>query len=633
MSASGRRDEILKELRVGISDMDPAKGLCLLSGLADPDADYFTQSRLAQLFRKLASRPSGLEPLRLALLATSTADHLAKILPLYAALSGLSLELFVGGFDTIHQAVLDPSSELYSFDPDVIWLFTSHRDVHLSVPPGSPVAEVQAAVSEAVEATASLWTAIQNNSSATIIQNNADLPETQVYGNFEAGTSWGRRNLLTRYNLALAEGVIGGTVIFDLDQAAATFGRSRWFDHAMWNHSKHAFSLDAVGLVAFRASRLIAGIRGKAKKCLVLDLDNTLWGGIIGDDGVGGIRLGQGSADGEAFLNFQAYVVDLQRRGIVLAVCSKNDEDIARSPFREHPDMVLSLDDVAVFSANWDNKADNIRAIAETLELGLESLVFFDDNPAERALVREALPMVTVPEAPEDPSLYVACLDRLRLFEMSAYSAEDGSRGQMYRENAARKLVERQATNLDEFLRDLNMEASAGDLDSVHAQRAVQLINKSNQFHLTTTRYSDLQICRIMEANDWHGRVFKLRDRFGDHGLVSVVLMRDQGGGDWLVDTWCMSCRVLSRGMEEFILNHLIEAAALGGARRLVGRYLPTAKNRLVATLYPRLGFTALATDGETSEWALDLNRTDIHRVTFIKEADRILEAKGKLNA
>lgn len=626
-------DVVLDALKNEISDLEPGSALRRLAEIADPAADFLTQTRVSRLFDRLAPRLD-LKPLRLAILGSCTLDHLAKVLPFYAALNGIALTVHVGAFDTMQQTVLDSQSDLYQFAPDIIWLFNTYRDVHLGSAPNASGSDIETLVAEAVDETAMLWRGLRQHSAATIIQNNADLPATQVYGNFEANVGWSRRNLLSRYNLQLTEALSSGVVIFDLDQAAACFGRLKWFDNALWNHSKHAFSLDAVGLLAFQFMRVVAGARGLAKKCLVLDLDNTLWGGVIGDDGLGGIKLGQGSADGEAFLHFQSYVADLQRRGIVLAVCSKNDETIARTPFEQHPDMRLALDDIAMFSANWHNKADNIAAIAATLDLGLDSLVFFDDNPAERALVRDALPMVTVPEVPEDPSLYVNCLDSLRLFETMTFSEEDGQRGRMYRQNAERKQVERQASNLDQYFSSLAMLGTVGELDALHRPRSSQLINKSNQFHLTTTRYSEAELDQFLRSDDWRGYYFKMADRFGDHGLVAVVLLRHQGDGDWLIDTWCMSCRVLARGMEEFTLNCLVDAAKGLGARRLIGHYRPTDKNRLVENLYPRLGFAEIdPADPDVTAWALDLTAEVGNRATFIERSGNAVNSLEQLNA
>jgi FkbH-like protein len=394
--------------------------------------------------------------------------------------------------------------------------------------------------------------------------------------------------------------------LFDLDEIAAAYGKRRWVDARYWHHSKHAFAFDASGLLAHEAAAMLAAAKGLAKKCLVLDLDNTLWGGVIGDDGIEGIQLGSGT-DGEAFAAFQGHIKALKDRGVILAVCSKNEEANAMAPFRDHPDMRLSLDDIAVFRANWDNKADNIRAIAETLNIGLDSMVFLDDNPVERGLVRRYLPMVTVPELPSDPAGYLDVLAAGRWFETLSFGAEDRQRADYYRDNAQRAGLQSQFRDHTDYLTSLEMAAEYGDLDSFRLPRMAQLIGKSNQFHLTGTRHGEAELRRRADGIAGQARWYALRDRFGDNGLISVVVFA-WSDGVLDLDTWVMSCRVLARGMEEFILNDLVDQSLQRGCTAITARYVPSAKNGLVAGLYPRLGFTETAAEpGGTRCFRLDL--------------------------
>ncbi len=577
-----------------------------LAALARHEDDFVTQRKYARLLDKLPKDGLELRPLKLALLASSTTDHFAEILRLWLALEGFDADIFQPSFGQTAQSVLDPASDLYAFAPDMVWFFGNWRDVRIEVAPGAGRAEVDAAIEAAVAEAAGLWHALQRHAPALIVHNNADIPAMDVFGHLEANVPWSRRSLLRRYNLALADALPPGVSLFDLEHVSSCWGKDRWTDSRYWYHSKHAFAFDAAGTLAFQFARLAGAAKGLAKKCLVLDLDNTLWGGVIGDDGMDGIKLGNGAA-GEAFADFQDYARELKERGVILAVCSKNEDANAREPFEHHPAMRLRLDDIAVFRANWNNKADNIREIAETLNIGLDSVVFVDDNPAERSLVRDFLPMVTVPELPEDPALYAAALHRERLFETLSFSSEDRVRNDYYRANASRSELRHAYADLGEFQRSLTMVAAVGAIDSFHLPRAAQLINKSNQFHLTTTRYGDAAIKAMLEDPAWQGRHFSLKDRFGDNGLIAVVLLHRQGG-DALVDTWVMSCRVLGRGMEEFIANDLVQTARAMGCRHLIGRYIPSKKNKLVAGLYPRLGFTLVEDrDGETV-WRLDLD-------------------------
>lgn len=579
----------------------------MLARLAKPEDGFPDQRKYARLFARLPHQDLNLHPLRVAVLANSTTDHFVEVLALWLGFQGFAAHIYQAPFGQGVQEVLDPSSGLYAFAPEIVWFFDTWRDVRLDVTNGADREEAEAAVGAVAREKAALWARLHQHSPALIFHNTADIPAQDIFGHFEANVPWGRRTLLHRYNLALAEVLTNGVTLFDLDHVSARWGKDRWIDERYWHHSKHAFAFDAVGVVAFQFSRMIAAAKGLSRKCLVLDLDNTLWGGVIGDDGLDGIRLGNGAA-GEAFQAFQEYVRLLKERGVILAVCSKNEDATAREPFLEHPAMRLCLDDIAVFRANWDNKADNIRYIASTLNIGLDSLVFVDDNPAERALVRACLPMVAVVDLPDDPSGYVNALHRAHLFEAVSFSREDVLRNAFYRANAGREELRAQFANLDSYLASLNMSAQTGPLDPLSLPRSAQLVNKSNQFHLTGKRYSEAELRALMERPDWAGRYFTLSDRFGDNGLISVALLHREGE-DAHVDTWVMSCRVLGRKMEEFILNEMVAVAVSMNCRRLRGRYVPSKKNGLVAGLYQRLGFHAdgIGEAGETF-WYLDLS-------------------------
>jgi FkbH-like protein len=329
----------------------------------------------------------------------------------------------------------------------------------------------------------------------------------------------------------------------------------------------------------------------------VLDLDNTLWGGVIGDDGVDGLVLGQGSALGEAFVAFQEYARELSRRGIILAVCSKNDAANAIEPFDKHPEMVLKRSDIASFVANWSDKVHNVRTIANELNIGLDSLVFVDDNPYERNLVREQLPVVAVPELPDDPARFPRALADAGYFEGLTVTEEDRARSAQYQYNRQRDELKASATDLQSFLRGMQMDLIYKSLDQLSLQRTVQLINKTNQFNLTTRRYSEDDILAVMCDQRAFGLQLRLVDRFGDNGIICVVIGRMQDEDALLLDTWLMSCRVLGRQVEPATLKLVAEHARKLGAKRLVGEYLPTKKNGMVRDHYARLGFTVVSTD------------------------------------
>jgi FkbH-like protein len=352
----------------------------------------------------------------------------------------------------------------------------------------------------------------------------------------------------------------------------------------------------------------LAAQRGFSRRCLVLDLDNTLWGGVIGDDGLQGIRIGQGDPTGEAYLSLQRYVVSLRNRGIVLAVSSKNEEETARLPFRQHPDMILREEDFVVFQANWKDKATNILAIANTLGLGLDAFVFVDDNPFERNLVREALPGVAVPEMPEDPAQYARTLSAAGYFEAVAFSEEDVKRASYYAGNAQRATLERQAGDLAGYLASLEMEIDFRPFNEASRPRIAQLINKSNQFNLTTRRYTEADVARFEADRQILALQVRLRDKLGDNGMISVIICRCAEPDVWEIDTWLMSCRVLGRRVEEAVLRELLDHAKRRGAGTLRGLYVPTERNKLVEQHYANLGFMMVGVrDDGATVWELEV--------------------------
>jgi FkbH-like protein len=454
--------------------------------------------------------------------------------------------------------------------------------------------DTDAPVAAAIERLDALLAQVAQNTGATVIVPTLAPPLSPLFGSFERRVPGSPRSMIERFNAALPEVCARhGAILLDVAALAELVGLARWADAAAYNLYKLPFASEAVPLFCDHVGRLLGAVRGKSRKCLVLDLDNTCWGGVIGDDGMAGICLA--GAEGEGFLAVQQLALDLKARGVVLAVSSKNEDETARGPFREHPDMLLKEEDIAVFQANWLDKPSNLEAIARTLEIGLDALVLLDDNAAERAQVRAALPMVAVPELPNDPSLYVTLLSAAGYFEAVSFSAEDQQRAQSYAANAKRAEVFSRARNLDDYLTSLEMKISFAPFDALNRARIAQLINKTNQFNLTTRRYTEAQVAAMETASSFTLQV-RLADRYGDFGMIGVIIANAAGAETWEIDTWLMSCRVLGRQVERGMLAQLVEAARRAGIKTLHGRYIPSAKNSMVADHYEKLGFVKVAT-------------------------------------
>jgi FkbH-like protein len=385
----------------------------------------------------------------------------------------------------------------------------------------------------------------------------------------------------------------------------------RWHSHKQWYAGKLPFDARYLPLYADHVARVLGALRGKSRRCLVLDLDNTLWGGVIGDDGLEGIVIGQGDAAGEAYLDVQRMALALNERGIVLAVSSKNDEAIARRPFREHSEMLLREDRIAIFQANWADKASNVAAIAKELNLGLDAMVLVDDNPAERELVRSTFPDVAVPELPEDPSQYARYIAAAGYFEAASFSQDDSNRIRSYRADARRIEIRDAAADLDSYLTALDMRIAFRPFDAANRSRIASLINKSNQYNLTTRRYGEIDVAGFEIDPKIFTLQVRLEDRFGDNGTISLVICRATGPNQWEIDTWVMSCRVLGRRVEHAVLNEILEHARRRGIETIVGSFVPSGRNELVRDHYSRLGFTLLERDAAgPSQWTIQTHGT-----------------------
>ncbi|WP_337996576.1 HAD-IIIC family phosphatase [Oleispirillum naphthae] len=582
-------------------------------------AHAMSESHLNQICKALDRRSAAgqsldpLQPLTLAVAGNGTTDLLAKALRGTAVRYGFDLRVVQGAFGQISHEALDPDSEINRAAPDYVLLALDHRALPLAAGPRSPEEEA-ADVEKALGWVSSLCRGFQSHTHATLLLPTIPAPAAPLFGSLDARVNGAWRHLLAAVNRGIAEMAAGsGSLLLDVAGLAETVGLETWHDEALWNIAKLSFGQSLVPLYADVVLRLLAASRGQTRKCLVLDLDNTLWGGVIGDDGLDGIELGNGTARGEAFLAIQKTALALRDRGIVLAVCSKNQDEIARQPFRRHSDMLIKEDDIAVFVANWRDKAGNLRDIAKRLDIGVDALALLDDNPAERALVRRELPQVGVPELPEDPADYPRVLAWSGLFEAAAYSDEDAVRARYYADNARRSEAGAAVTDMDGYLASLGMEMTVSAFDAMGRTRITQLINKTNQFNLTTRRYTERDVLAMEQDPQVLALQIRLKDTFGDNGMISVVIGRPDGDALDL-DTWLMSCRVLNRGVECATLNVVAGLARQRGFRWLRGVYRPTEKNALVRDHYRRLGFSQDgAEDGGATIWRLRLDSFSPH--------------------
>lgn len=574
-----------------------------------------TQITFQQLKKLSKTDASALPQYSLAVLGDCATQHLATALRGYGVSAGMRLNVFDADYDQIDAQVMAPDSELYRFAPQGVLLQMCTEKLQEAFYDRPP--EARASFAEDTYARIrQIWSRIGSRIPATVLQCNFPLIDDGVFGQFGNKTEQSFLFQQRKLNYLLMQGCqeAKNTFLIDLDALQTALGRSTFADPKLYYVAKMPISLAALPAAAKLVVDVVRSLQGAVKKCLVLDLDNTLWGGVIGDDGLSGIQIGE-LGTGHAFSDFQKWLKELKNRGILLTVCSKNNEDTAKEPFEKHPEMVLRLEDFSMFVANWEDKARNIRTIQQALNIGMDSMVFLDDNPFERELVRTMIPEITVPELPEDPALYLQYLRGLDLFETASYSREDAGRTEQYREKAQRAAFEAAFQSYDDYLEALQMRASAAAFDPFHYPRIAQLTQRSNQFNLRTVRYTEAEIEALAQDDSRIGLYFTLKDKFGDHGLISVVVLEKQPEDTLFISEWLMSCRVLKRGMEEFIVDKILSVAAQQGFRRVVGEYIPTPKNAMVKDLYEQLGFARL----ENGRFQAEVSGFPYHK-TFITE-------------
>ena len=546
---------------------------------------------------------------KIAILCGSTVDDIKNILELFLLHAGIRPQFYQSEYNKYYEDAVFGNPELDAFRPEIILVFTSMVNIIEKPVLGDSEERADVKLQAEMQRFTQVWEKLaERYPAAVIVQNNMELSYEVSLGNLDAVETYGMTRFIERLNRGFADYAAAHEDFYlhDLHGLAARIGLCKWHDRFQYYAYKLAMSYDVIPEVSLSLSKIIKGIWGKNKKCLVLDLDNTLWGGVIGDDGMENIAIGHETPTAEAYTAFQQYVLCLKERGVILAICSKNEEDVAKSGF-DHPDSVLHVTDFVSFHANWEPKNHNIRAIAEEINIGIDSIVFIDDNPAERQIVRDTMPEVAVPEVdPVDVFSYIRAIEGAGYFEPVIVSEDDRKRNASYMENIKRKELAGTMESYDDFLQSLHMEAEIEPFCPLYFDRISQLTNKSNQFNLTTRRYTRADIEQMAREPRYITLYGRLMDKFGDNGLVSVVV------GERIDDSlhirlWLMSCRVLKRGMEQMMLDALAERATVNGCKELIGYYYKTAKNKMVSDLYASFGFERIARDGDDTVWRLSL--------------------------
>jgi FkbH-like protein len=557
--------------------------------------------------RELLKRSDFFEK-RIAILGGSSMTEIRDILELFLLRDGIKPVFYQSEYNKYAEDILFENKGLDEFAPDLFYIHTTNINIERYPSLNQNPEETAVLIEKEYHRFQQVWDRIFSQYSCPVIQNNFELPYYRLMGNLDCYDAHGRVRFVNELNqrLTLYAQQNRSLYINDINYLSAWVGLERWYDKRFWYSYKYALSYDAIPILANSIASIINAIYGKTKKCLVLDLDNTLWGGVIGDDGVNGICIGKETPDAEAFSEFQSYIKGLKERGIILAVNSKNDENNALEGF-SHPDSILNPDDFSVLKANWEPKHENIREIARILNINTDSMVFVDDNPVERDIVRAQESAVAVPELGNCVEQYISILDKTGYFESVSLVPDDLKRTAFYSENSARQELLSHFDNYDDFLRSLDMVAEIKPFAPIYLERIAQLTNKTNQFNLTTKRYSCAEIETITGNPEYICLYGRLQDKFGDNGLISVLIGVVKGT-ELHIDLWLMSCRVLRRGMELAMFDQLVDNAQQLGITRIFGYYYPTKKNRMVSELFKNLEFNHLESrENGDSIWYFDI--------------------------
>lgn len=570
------------------------------------DSQYLLRKRRA-LRKELLKGEYSTEK-RIAVLGGSTTHDIIDMLELFLMNYGIKPSFYESEYGQYWQDAMFDNPELVEFDPDIIYIHTSNRNIRAFPEPEMTAGEIEALLGREFGRFSAMWDHLTEKYHCPIIQNNFEPPFFRFMGNRDASDIHGRVNYITRLNAMFYDYARAheSFYISDINYLSADYGLQKWSDPFYWHMYKYAMCLDAIPAVAFNVANLVKSIYGKNKKALALDLDNTLWGGIVGDDGVQNLEIGQETSMGQVYSEFQSYLKELKKYGILLNIVSKNEAENAQAGL-EHPQMVLKPDDFVVVKANWEPKSMNLVQMAQELNLLPESFVFADDNPAEREIIRQQVGGVGIPLM-DKPEHYITAIDRAGYFEITNFSGDDLKRNSMYKENIARSKLENSFANYEDYLLSLNMQADIKPFEDIYLARIAQLTNKSNQFNLTTKRYTQQEIEEAARDSRFITLYGRLEDCFGDNGVVSVAIGQVDGNAVDII-LWLMSCRVLKRDMEFAMMDAMASECLKRGVTTLRGHYYPTAKNKMVKDFYAKQGFILVSEDeAGNGLWELDLS-------------------------
>ena len=542
---------------------------------------------------------------KIAILGGSSTEDIKLFLEIFLLMRDIKVDFYESDFNSYYEEAVFGEGELYSFKPDIVFIHTTLRNI--KIPPIKSNNECDKLKNEILHKFETIWSHIQERLNCTIIQNNIEFPLVRSFGSSDSSHNLGKINLINEvndyiYNYAKKH---SSFYVNDIGYLSSYHGLENWHHERSWSMGKYSFNYSLLPYFSFNLFSIIESIYGLKKKVLVLDLDNTLWGGVIGDDGIHNIKIGPDDPESESFSRFQEYIKHIQGTGVVLAICSKNDMANALEGL-SHPHSILKKKDFVSIKANWEHKSSNIIEIAKELNLGLDSFVFIDDNPVEREEVRNILPQVSVPEIGKDINDYIKIINQCNYFDRLDWSEEDTKRTNLYSENLERADELIKFVDYQDYLESLEMKSIVKEFDNENFNRIHSLINKTNQFNLTTKRYADSEVTSVINDNNKIGLYGKLIDKFGDNGLITVMAGSiDHKKSTFTIDMWCMSCRVFKRDMEFYFFNKIIDKIKLHDIKEIIGIYTPSKKNKIVESMYNKLGFIEKDSNSENQTFIL----------------------------